>query len=73
MSAVSVPPSAPPNPAPVIAPRAARGWIANPWVDTVFIVLTPLLAIPAIMILYSSWVGVRAETISLIVAAFFAT
>ena len=73
MSAVSVPPSAPPNPVPVIAPRAVRGWIANPWVDTVFIVLTPLLAIPAIMILYSSWVGVRAETISLIVAAFFAT
>jgi hypothetical protein len=39
----------------------------------VFIVLTPFLATPAILILYSSWVGVRAETISLIVAAFFAT
>ena len=73
MSAVSVPPSTQPNPAPVIAPTTARRWIANPWVDTVFIVLTPLLAIPAILILYSSWVGVRAETISLIVAAFFAT
>lgn len=73
MSAVSVPPSVQTNSPPVTAPRLAKHWIVSSWVDIVFIVLTPLLATPAILILYSSWVGVRAETISLIVAAFFAT
>ncbi len=73
MSAVSVPPSVPKNPPPIVSSGAARWWIVSSWVDVVFIVLTPLLATPAILILYSSWVGVRAETISLIVAAFFAT
>jgi hypothetical protein len=42
-------------------------------VDLILILLTPVLAIPAIFMLSSSWVGVRAETISLIVTAFFAT
>ena len=73
MSAVSVPPAMPQNAPPVASSWAARRWIVSSWVDVVFIVLTPLLATPAILILYSSWVGVRAETISLIVAAFFAT
>ncbi|MGD9857121.1 MAG: tetratricopeptide repeat protein [Planctomycetaceae bacterium] len=41
--------------------------------DGLLILLTPLLATPAVLILYSSWVGVTAETISLIVTAFFAT
>ncbi len=73
MSAVSVPPAMPQNTPPVASSGAARRWIVGSWVDVIFIVLTPLLATPAILILYSSWVGVRAETISLIVAAFFAT
>lgn len=73
MSVVSVPPSSQPTSPSEISPRIVRRWIVNSWVDAVFIVLTPLLATPAILILYSSWVGVRAETISLIVAAFFAT
>lgn len=72
MSAVSAgsPDSA--NLTSVPAPKFAR-WIVSSWVDVIFIVLTPLLAIPAILIFCSSWVGVRAETLSLIVAAFFAT
>ena len=73
MSAVSVPPALPQKSPQPGSSEAARRWIVSSWVDVVFIVLTPLLATPAILILYSSWVGVRAETISLIVAAFFAT
>jgi hypothetical protein len=73
MSAVSVPPSGQVNSSSETSPKTPRPWIVSTWVDVVFIVLTPVLAIPAILILYSSWVGVRAETISLIVAAFFAT
>ncbi len=57
----------------VSALGAPPQWIVNSWVDTLFIILTPLVATPAVLILHSSWIGVRAETISLIVAAFFAT
>lgn len=42
-------------------------------VDALLILLTPLLAIPAVMTLSSPSVGVEAATISLIVTAFFAT
>lgn len=73
MSAVSVAPAGQPASASAPAPRPARQWIVNSRVDSSLIILTPLLAIPAVMALYSSWVGVTAETISLIVAAFFAT
>ena len=73
MSAVSAPPSSQANLPPVTASRPVRSWIVNSWADALFIVLTPVVATPAVLILYSSWVGVRAETISLIVAAFFAT
>lgn len=73
MSAVSSPPSLSSNSSSVNAGGSTRRWIINSWVDAVFIVLTPLVAIPAILFFYSPWVGVRAETISLVVAAFFAT
>ena len=55
------------------APKSAGLWIFNSWADAFLIILTPLLATPAVLVLYSSWVGVEAETISLIVTAFFAT
>lgn len=71
MSVVSVPPAINASTAP--APNLQRRWIVNSWTDTLFIILTPLIATPAVMILYSSWVGVNAETISLVVATFFAT
>ncbi len=45
----------------------------NSRADSFLILLTPLLAIPAVMILSSPTVGVEAATISLIVTAFFAT
>ena len=48
-------------------------WIFNPWIDALFIILTPLVATPAIMILSSSSKLMTAETLSLIVTAFFAT
>ena len=73
MSAVVVPPPVQSSPPPPVKPRFAQRWIVSWWVDATFILLTPFLATPAILILYSSWVGVRAETIGLIVAAFFAT
>lgn len=53
--------------------RPPRKWIISGWSDALFIILTPLVAAPAVLILYSSWVGITAETISLIVTAFFAT
>src|SRR5690349_19250098 len=55
-----------------VAPSPTRRWIVNSWVDQTLILLTPVLATPAVLILYSSW-GVTAETISLIVTAFLAT
>ncbi|MEZ6053365.1 MAG: hypothetical protein R3C02_18570 [Planctomycetaceae bacterium] len=52
---------------------SARLWMISPRVDFLLILLTPLLAIPAVMTLSSPAVGVKAATISLIVTAFFAT
>jgi hypothetical protein len=52
--------------------NASPRWIVNSWVDVLFIILTPLVAVPAILVLNSAWVGVGAATISLIVATFFA-
>jgi hypothetical protein len=49
----------------------SRRWILNSWLDQFFIVSTPLLVLPAIFALYSP-LRVRAETISLVVTAFFA-
>lgn len=60
-------------PSKVPQPKPAGLWIFNRWIDASLILLTPLLAAPAVLILYSSWVGIEAETISLIVTAFFAT
>lgn len=50
-----------------------RRWIVNSPVDLILILLTPLLAAPAILALHSSQIGIKAETIALIVTAFFAT
>lgn len=55
-----------------VASVPSRQWIVGPWVDYVLILLTPLISTPAILLLYSSRVGVSAETISIVVAAFFA-
>jgi hypothetical protein len=73
MSAVSAGPVSHPSTSNVSAPHRARLWIINSWVDQFLILLTPLVATPAVLLLSSPWVGVRAETISVIVAAFFAT
>jgi len=54
-------------------PIPARRWIISARVDQLLILLTPLLAVPTILVLNSPWVGVQAQTISLIVTAFFAT
>src|SRR5437762_5058932 len=55
------------------APSAqpSRRWILNSWLDQFFIVSTPLLVFPAIFALYAP-LRVKAETISLVVTAFFA-
>ncbi len=50
----------------------SRPWIVGPWVDYLLIIFTPLISTPAVLLLYSSRVGVSAETISVIVGAFFA-
>ncbi|WP_010583986.1 tetratricopeptide repeat protein [Schlesneria paludicola] len=71
MTTATIHPTSPPPTS--AAPTAARRWIVNSWVDLALIVLTPLIAAPAVLILSSNWVGVKAETISVIVAAFFAT
>ncbi len=73
MSTVPVPSTPHTTSSRVPAQSRARCWIVGSWADLFLIILTPLLAIPAILMLSSSWVGVRAETISLIVTAFFAT
>ncbi|TWU14569.1 Tetratricopeptide repeat protein [Symmachiella macrocystis] len=52
---------------------SARRWMINWRVDSLLILLTPLIAVPAVFLLSSSTVGVDAATISLIVTAFFAT
>src|SRR6478609_979404 len=56
-----------------VASVSARQWIVGPGADYVLIILTPLISTPAILLLYSSSVGVSAETISIVVTAFFAT
>lgn len=53
--------------------RSTRRWIISSRVDQLLILLTPLLAVPAVLLLNSPWLGVNAATISLIVTAFFAT
>ena len=55
-----------------VASNPSRKWIVGPWVDYLLIILTPLISTPAVLLLYSSRVGVSAETISVIVTAFFA-
>ena len=53
------------------ANRAPSGkWILNSWLDMLFFVSTPLLIMPLVLFLRSSWVGVEVDTISLIVSAF---
>ena len=61
-----------PVPTTPVASAPQRQWIVGPWVDYLLIILTPLISTPAILLLYSSQVGVSADTISVIVAAFFA-
>ena len=73
MSAVSAPPLNRPPASKASPANPPRRWIVGFWVDPLLILLTPLLATPAVFMLYSSWVGLKAETISLIVTAFFAT
>jgi hypothetical protein len=73
MSAVSDHSAGQPSLSSVAATNPPRLWIVNSRVDALLILLTPLLATPAVLILYSSWVGMTAETIALIVTAFFAT
>ncbi len=68
MSATSVE-TARPGSAPV---DPARRWMISSRVDAALILLTPVLAIPAVMVLASPTVGVEAATISVIVTAFFA-
>jgi tetratricopeptide repeat protein len=55
----------------VSAVRPASGrWILNLWMDLLLFVATPLLIIPAVFLLQSSWVGVEAETIGVMVFSF---
>ena len=49
------------------APR----WILGFWLDQLLIVFTPLLVIPAVLLIHRS-LGIEAETISVVVTAFFA-
>ncbi len=72
MSAVSVRPLNSPTEPKSTPSNSARRWIVNSWVDQLLILLTPLIAIPTVLLLYSPRVGISARTISLIVAAFFA-
>lgn len=48
-------------------------WMINGWVDSLLILLTPLVAIPALFMLVSPGVGMEVATVSVIVTAFFAT
>jgi len=53
------------------AVRPASGrWILNLWLDLLLFVATPLLIIPAVLLLQSPWVGVEAETIGVMVFSF---
>ncbi len=73
MSAVSFHPNERPPANNATAASSSRRWIFSSWFDLIFIILTPLLATPIVLLLYSNSVGIEAETISLIVTAFFAT
>ena len=55
-----------------VASVRSQQWIVGPWVDYLLIILTPLFSTPSVLVLYSSGAGVSAETISVIVTAFFA-
>ncbi|MCA9013233.1 MAG: tetratricopeptide repeat protein, partial [Planctomycetaceae bacterium] len=54
------------------AASASGGWILNSWWDQLLIVSTPLVVVPIVFLLSSSWVGVEVDTIVIIVTAFFA-
>ena len=73
MSAGLLQPPGSPSTSSAPLPSTVRRWIIGSRVDLLLILLTPLLAIPTVLLLHSRWVGVQAETISLIVTAFFAT
>ena len=47
-------------------------WILNSWLDQTLIVFTPLIVVPIVFACYSPWMGVKSETISLVVTSFFA-
>ncbi len=64
---MSVVPARPSQP----ASSVSQSWIINSWLDQLLIILTPLLVIPAVLVLHTPF-GVKAETISLVVTAFFA-
>lgn len=65
------PSSAPPSAA-SLSSDPSRRWIINSWLDQLLILSTPLLALPAVLALHAP-LGLKAETISLVVTAFFAT
>lgn len=73
MSVASVHPASPSPATTTSASASTRRWIISSRVDQLLILLTPLVAVPAVLLLNSPWIGVTAETISVIVAAFFAT
>ncbi|MFO1092932.1 MAG: tetratricopeptide repeat protein [Planctomycetaceae bacterium] len=73
MSTVTVPTAAERSAAPSSVPPKSRRWIINARVDQFLILLTPLLAIPTVLLLNSPALGVNAQTISIVVTAFFAT
>ena len=53
--------------------KVPQRWIINSRIDLILILLTPLVATPALLMLSSPVFQVKAETISLFVTAFFAT
>ncbi|MBL8851207.1 MAG: hypothetical protein JNG89_16115, partial [Planctomycetaceae bacterium] len=61
MSAATLQAPSDATPAGTAASRPVRRWIVSAWVDQLLILLTPLLAIPAVMLLSSRWVGIKAE------------
>ena len=61
--------------APAREPRSTGAkslWIVNSWWDQSLVIATPLLIVPVVLLLSSPWVGVQAETIAIVVTAFFA-
>lgn len=49
---------------------APSRWILGSGLDLLLFVSTPVLIVPVVLLLQGKWVGVEAETISLVVAAF---